>query len=203
MSNKSIVGFAMILVALAIAGYQMTNGTGPLKLERAERLLDLALLAEVNRVEVILPDGEVARALPDAISNRLAINCNKINSSLGSIPGRYGTGGRTYGGATFECLFSGESPSGTRFHFSSYVARTGETSRKGTIGGDIMLLLRSDDTKALMRKSGFQARAHSHEEQAELWAGLARDGIYVPADKSQTSPLQKAMQGHIKRLNSK
>lgn len=203
MRAKSLVGIVLVLSALIIAGYQITKGTGPLPLARAEHLLKILLLSETTRVEVILPDGEVGRAKPDTILNSVALDCLKISSTLGSVPGRFGAGERIYGGATFECLFLGKSPSGTSLYFSSYVARSGDSSRSGTIGGDIMVLLKSGPTESLMRKNGLHSKVYSPQEQAELWAGLARDGIYVPADKNQTSPLQKAMQGHIERLLSK
>lgn len=201
-SNLVLTGIAVCILA-GIYLYQVTKGTGPLEIAKADRLVALKFRTEVNRVEVIAPDGELAKALPSVFRNIRAVACPKLSSATGTLPGRYGAQGRTYGAATFECLFTGESPSGTLLYFSVYVHRSDDPSVKGMTDGHAMMLQRSDRTRALMEKLNKNTRTLGSRDKVALWDKLARDDIYVPADKTRASPLEKAMQNHIRKLNSR
>lgn len=191
---------ACILVGIFL--FQITRGTGPLDSARAARLLDTMLQTETNRVEVIAPDGELAKAPASILRNIQVIDCPKISSTTGTLPGRYGGGNRTYGAAAFECLFTGENSSGTVLYFSAYIYRSADPSVRAYNDGHLMEFLKSRETRDLMKKLRQKTHAHNQQEQKKMWAELARDDIYVPADKTQTSPLEQAMQDHIRRLSS-
>jgi hypothetical protein len=197
-----------ILVAIAaivLVGFyliRITAGTGPLENAYAENLVAKTLKSETNRVEVIAPDGEVAHAPPSALQNVKAVDCPKLDSSIGSTPGRWGVGSRTYGGATFNCLFTADNSTGNRLFFSAYVHRTADPSVRSDTDGHSMVLLKSPETRQLMRDEQLQTRVFGEQEQAALWAELAGDDIYVPADKTQTSPMKKALDTHLNKLIS-
>lgn len=203
MSGTKNALWAVAIVAVAgIYLYRIFDGTGPMDLEYAEKLAKLQLRFDKNSVEVIAPDGEMAQAPGSTVHNVKTIACPKLASGTGSLPGRYGQGGRTYGSATFECLFAGESPSARELYFSGHIWRSADPSVQGHTKGHQFSFLRSDRTRALMRDLERKTRPYRQKEQADLWAELARDGIYVPADKTQKSPIEKAMEKHIEKLNS-
>lgn len=200
-SNLVLAGIAVCILG-GIYLYQITKGTGPLDIAKAERLVALKFRTEVNRVKVIAPDGELARAPPSVFRNVRAVACPKLSSAMGTLPGRYGVQGRTYGAAAFECLFTGESPSGTLLYFSVYVHRSADPSVKGITDGHAMMLQRSDRTRFLMTTLNKNTRTFGSREKVNLWDRLAREDIYVPADKTRASPLEKAMQNHIRKLTA-
>jgi len=200
-SNLLLTGFVVcILVGFYL--YQIMRGTGPLDLAKAEQLVAQTFRTEVNRVEVIAPDGELAMALPSAFRKVRAIACPKVSSRTGTLPGRYGGQDRTYGAAAFECLFAGHSPSGTLLHFSIYVYRSADPSAGTITDGHVLMLQRSDSTRALMTSQNMAARSFDRREKTALWDKLAREDIYVPADKTRASPLEKALQNQIKKMRS-
>lgn len=200
--SKKLLWVVAFFVMGGIYLYRIFDGTGPMDLAYAGKLVGLALQTEVNDIEVIAPDGEVAHAPGKTLNNVKTIACPELASGTGSLPGRYGQGGRTYGSATFECLFLGESPSARKLYFSGHVYRSADPSVQGYTKGHLFSFRRSDRTRALMRDLGRQTRPYSSQEQAELWAELATDDIYVPADKTQKSRLERAMEKHIERIGS-
>ncbi len=201
--SKSVLVAGALGIVGIIYFIRITAGTGPLENARAETLLSTALRIEPNRVEAIAPDGEPAMTLPKSLRNVHAIDCPEVASRTGTLPGRYGAGTRTYGSAAFECLFLGESPSGIPLYFSAYVYRTADPSASGNNDGHVTMMQKAGDTRVLMRRLGREARSHTKQEQAALWAELAAEDIYVPADTSQKSPLQEAMEQHKRRLQSR
>ncbi len=190
-----------VLIVLAIATFQIFRGTGPMDLGEARRLADKQLNFGAGSVEVVAPDGELAVAPPKVIGSAQVIACPKVSGSAGSLAGRYGAGNRTSAVAAFECLFVGKSPSGRVLYFSGYVFRSADRSAAGG-GGPLLNWLKSDATRALMQANGRETRRFAAKEQLDLWADLAKDDIYVPADKSHPSPVEKAMKRHRERLES-
>ena len=204
MSSSASKWISIGLVAVA-TGYFLIHtfrGTGPLETAQADRLLARKLsFSAAEDVYAIAPDGEFVQATTREISDYRAITCPKLVSSMGSLPGRYGTGGKTYGGAVFECLLKGRTRSGIELFTSVYVHRSADPAQKGLYEGHHFSFQREAKTRALMRQVKQATRRYEQAEQRRLWARLAEDGVYVPADKTQKSPIEKAMDLHIKRLS--
>lgn len=192
----------VVAIVLAIAAFQMFRGTGPMDLDQAMRLAKYKLGAGTDSVETIAPDGRKAVAPSKVLNAVRVIGCPKIGGRAGSLAGSYGQGSRTHATAAFECLFEGKSRSGTVLHFAGHVWRSADPSYRGELNGHMMSFLRSDRVLALMRIHGVGTRPYAGAEQAALWDVLVGDEIYVPADKSRPSPIEKAMQTHLKRITS-
>jgi hypothetical protein len=201
-SNGKVFAIIAVCLALAIYIYQVTRGTGSLSTADAEQLLVRTFPVERERIETIAPDGEVAQAPASVLHNVRALGCPKLFSNLGSTPGKYGTGARTYGNARFHCLFTAETPSGTLLYLSALVTQTSDPAQKGLNNGRRLFFQRAPETRALMRQMEKKTHALAPAEQTDLWAQLAEEDIYVPADKTRKSPLQKAMDNHFRRLRS-
>ncbi|MHA7777825.1 hypothetical protein [Roseibium sp. M-1] len=204
MTSPSRKVFVVMAVCLAVAIYtfQVTRGTGPISTADAEELLVRTLPFERERIETIAPDGEIAKAPPSVLQKVRALDCPKLSSTWGSTPGRYGSGARTYGGARFRCLFTGETPSGTLLYFSAHVTQTSDPAETDLNNGRRLYFEEALETRTMMREMAKETRPHSKAQQAALWAELANDDIYVPADKTRKSPLQKTMDKHFNKLMS-
>ena len=189
-------------IALAVYYFRVTSGTGPLELSTARGLVERHLPVAREHVEVVIPDGELAQAPADTLSGLNPIACPELGSSLGTLPGRYGMGERTYGSAAFACLFTASSASGVQLHFSVHVHRSADPSVRSHNDGHTVSLQRATGTRALMAQFERATDSQGPQKQAALWKTLAADGIYVPADKSQKSPLQKALEAHSRRISS-
>ena len=200
--SKTLLGAGVVAVVLAIAAFQMFRGTGPMDLGQAMRLAQYKLGAGIDSVETIAPDGEKAVAPSKVLKAVRVIGCPKIGGRAGSLAGRYGQGSRTHATAAFECLLEGKSRSGTVLHFAGHVWRSADPSYRGELNGHMMSFLRADRVLALMRTHAIGTRPYAGAEQAALRDALAGDEIYVPADKSRPSPIEKAMQNHLKRISS-
>ena len=200
--SKTLLGAGVVAIVLAIAAFQMFRGTGPMDLGQAMRLATYKLGAGIDSVETIAPDGEKAVAPSKVLKAVRVIGCPKIGGRAGSLAGRYGQGSRTHATAAFECLFEGASRSGTVLHFAGHVWRSADPSYRGELNGHMMSFLRADRVLALMRTHAVGTRPYTGAEQAALRDALAGDEIYVPADKSRPSPIEKAMQNHLKRISS-
>lgn len=198
---KVLAGIALCLAA-GVYWFKISRGTGPLDTARAEWLLNSKLSGQVNSIEVIAPDGELAHARPPVLEDSRAIGCPKLESHLGSLPGRYGSRGRTYGGASFQCLFAGKGAHGATLYFSSHVHRTSDPEIVYRTGGETLSFQRGDATRALMETFDRKTGQLSGQAQLDLWAELAADDVYVPADKRQKSPTQKGMETFLKRIRS-
>jgi len=188
-----------LLIVGAILLSRVIDTRGPLDPLRAEGILDGLLRAETvrtgryARVDVVTPDGEKAEAPVVVLHDAKAVGCPKASGSIGSVPGRSGGGSRTYAQSAFKCLFKIEGPAGLRFFLSAYVLRSTDPSLQYYNGGHNSLLLGDAITRELMQTLGKETRVYGREEQAALWAELARHDIYVAADKSQVSPFQREM----------
>ncbi|MCK7615704.1 hypothetical protein [Roseibium sediminicola] len=204
MSSSASKVVAVGLVAVTV-GYFLVHsfrGTGPLETARAESLLAKKLqYSGTEDVYAIAPDGEFVQATTGEIKDYRAIGCPKLGSDMGTLPGRYGTGGRTYGVATFVCLLKGKTRSGIELFTSMHVYRSADPARKGLYDGHLFSFQREAETRALMQQLKQATRHYEKSEQSILWAILAADGIYVPADKTQKSPIEKAVDLHLKRLS--
>lgn len=200
--SKTLLGAGVVVVVFAIAAFQMFRGTGPMDLDLAMRLSEYKLGAGTGSVETIAPDGERAVAPAKALNTVRVVGCPKTGGTSGTLAGKYGQGNRTHATAAFECLFEGRSPSGTALFFAGHVWRSADPSYSGELGGHVMSFLRADRVKALMREHTLETRAYSGPEQTVLWDTLAADNIHVPSDKSRPSPIEKAMQNHLKRISS-
>ena len=187
-------------VALAVTGYQMFSGTGPMDPNLAMRLVEYKFGPGDGSVDTIAPDGEKAVAPVQALEVVRVAGCPKIGGSYGSVPGRYGQGGRTHATAAFECLFEGKSRSGTVLYFAAHVWRSADPSYRGEIDGHLLSFLGADRARMLMADLDVPTRSLTRDEQMALWDALAGDDIYVPADGSRPSPIEKAMQQNTERL---
>ena len=197
-----LFGGAAVAIALIVVGYQMFRGTGPMDLGLAKQLVEYKFRPGNGSVDTIAPDGEKAVAPFQALEVARVVGCPKIGGSTGSVPGRYGQGSRSHATAAFECLFEGKSPSGQALYFAGHVWRSADPSYRGELNGHIMSFLRADKVRALMRGQSVATRSLSEVERAALWDSLAGDDIHVPADKSRPSPIEKAMENHLKRIQS-
>ena len=202
MSGKSYKPLVVIAVCLSLGYYLflVTRGTGPMPPLSAERLLEQTLRDKQERTfDAVAPDGEKVEVSVSLLGRINAIDCPRLST-------HYGRAGKfrepLYGGASFPCLFRSESRSGAELHFSATVRRTADPDQQGLHDGETLSLQSAAETLELMRQLGNQTRRFSTEEQAELWARLADDDIYVPADKSRKSPTQKAFEKHMQRLFS-
>lgn len=205
MSSSASKWISIGLVSIAIGYFlvHMFRGTGPLETIEADRLLARKLqFSPAEDVYAIAPDGAFVQASTREINDYRAIACPKLGSDLGSLPGRYGTGGKTYGVAVFECLLKGRTRSGIELLTSIYVHRSADPAQKGLYDGHHFSFQREAKTRALMRQLKQTTRHHEKAEQTALWTSLADDGVYVPADKTQKSPIEKAMDLHMKRLRA-
>eukprot|EP00903_Cladosiphon_okamuranus_P001826 g1824.t1 len=205
MSSSASKWISIGLVSVAI-GYFLIHslrGTGPLETTQVEGLLEKKLAYEqVEDVYAIAPDGEFVQATTREIKDYRAIGCPKLGSDMGTVPGRYGTGGKTYGSAAFECLLKGKTRSGIEVFTSIHVYRSADPARKGLYDGHLFSFQREADTRALMRHFKQATRRYEKAEQTVLWTSLADDGVYVPADKTRKSPIEKAMDKHLQRLQA-
>ena len=203
LSRPMQIGLLVLLVGAFY--YWRTAAPGPLDLSDAERLAEASLRVEAvnaERVGAIAPDGEEARLPIDQIENLRALACPKVASRSGSLPGRYGALDRTYGSAAYECLLQADGPADISFHLAIYVYRSDDPSMPADSDGFATQLLMPRHVLEVMREQGQTVQAYSSEEQAALWATLAEHDVYVPADKTQKSPLQKAMDAHKKRITT-
>ena len=62
LTPRTLIIGAALIAALAVYVFRVTAGTGPMDLPTAERLVRQHLKFERNRVDVIIPDGELAHA---------------------------------------------------------------------------------------------------------------------------------------------
>ena len=191
-----------VAVALVVTGFQIFSGTGPMDLNLAKRLAEYHFRPGNGSVDTIAPDGGKAVAPVKALEIVRVIGCPKLGGSYGSVPGRYGQGSRTHATAAFECLFEGRSRSGTVLYFAGHVWRSADPSYRGELDGHILSFLAADRARTLMASLDVPVRPVTGAAQAALWDALAADDIYVPADKSRPSPIEKAMQNHLKRIRS-
>lgn len=201
-SASNVIAIGLVVLATGYFLFHSFRGTGPLETVRAESLLAKKLrYSNAEDVYAIAPDGEFVQATTREIKGYRAIDCPKLDSAMGTVPGRYGTGGKTYGVATFECLLIGKTRSGIELFTSIHVYRSADPARKGLYDGHLFSFQREAKTRALMRQLKQATRRYEKSEQSTLWATLAADGIYVPADKTQKSPIEKAVDLHLKRLS--
>lgn len=191
-----------VAIALIVTGYQIFRGTGAMDLNLAMQLAEYKFRPGDGSVDTIAPDGEKAVAPVKVLKVVRVVGCPKIGGSTGSVPGRYGQGSRTHATAAFECLFEGKSRSGQVLYFAGHVWRSADPSYRGEMSGHIMSFLAADRVTALMSIQNVATRSFSETERAALWDNLAGDEIYVPADKSRPSPIEKAMESHLKRIRS-